>query len=60
MGRVWETGNVGVVFFVGKQEGRKPLGGPNRKWEENIKMDLQENGWMGVWVGRKLNLCRSG
>jgi len=29
---------------VGKPEGKRPLGRPRRRWEENIKMDLQELG----------------
>jgi hypothetical protein len=29
---------------VGKPEGKKPLGRPRRRWEDNIKMDLQEVG----------------
>ena len=28
--------------LVGKPEGKKPLGRPSRRWEDNIKMDLQE------------------
>jgi hypothetical protein len=32
-------------FLVGKPEGRRPLGRPRRRWEDNIKMDLQEVGW---------------
>ena len=28
--------------LVGKPEGKGPLGRPRRKWEDNIKMDLQE------------------
>ena len=28
--------------LVGKSEGKKPLGRPRRRWEGNIKMDLQE------------------
>jgi len=28
--------------FVGKPEGKRPLGRPTLKWESNIKMDLQE------------------
>jgi hypothetical protein len=31
--------------LVGKPEGKRPLGGPKRRWEDNIKMDLQEVGW---------------
>jgi len=27
--------------LVGKAEGKKPLGRPRRRWENNIKMDLQ-------------------
>jgi hypothetical protein len=27
---------------VGKHEGRRPLGRPKRRWEDNIKTDLQE------------------
>jgi hypothetical protein len=30
---------------VGKPEGRKPLGRPRCRWEDNIKMDLWEGGW---------------
>ena len=28
--------------LVGKPEGKRPLGRPRLKWEDNIKMDLQE------------------
>jgi hypothetical protein len=31
--------------LVGRPEGRRPLGRPRRRWEENIKMNLQEVGW---------------
>jgi hypothetical protein len=30
--------------FVGKTEEKRPLGRPRRRWEDNIKMDLQEVG----------------
>jgi len=30
--------------LVGKSEGKRPLGRPRRKWEDNIKIDLQEVG----------------
>jgi hypothetical protein len=29
-------------ILVGKPEGKRPLGRPTRRWENNIKMDLQE------------------
>jgi hypothetical protein len=34
--------------LVGKPEGKRPLGRPRRRWEDNIRMDLQE---VGVWTG---------
>ena len=36
--------------LMGKPEGKRPLEGPGRRWEDNIKMDLQEVGW-GTWTG---------
>jgi hypothetical protein len=36
---------------VGRPEGKKPLGRPGRRLEDNIKMDLQEVGWEGMdWI----------
>jgi hypothetical protein len=37
-------------ILVGRPEGRRPLGRPRRRWEDNIKMYLQEMGW-GAWTG---------
>ena len=37
-----------VSVLVGKPEGKRPLGKPGRRWENNIKMDLQEVGWGGI------------
>jgi len=31
--------------FMGKPEGKTPLGRPRCRWEDNIKMDLQEREW---------------
>jgi len=42
-----------VVYrvLVGKPEGKKPLGRPRRRWEDNIKMNLQEVGCGGMdWI----------
>ena len=36
--------------LVGKPEGKKPLGRPRHRWEENFKMDLQEVGGVGDWM----------
>jgi hypothetical protein len=33
-----------------RPEGRRPLGRPRHRWEDNIKMDLEEVGW-GAWTG---------
>jgi hypothetical protein len=36
---------------VGRPEGRRPLGRPRHRWENSIKMDLQEVEWDGVaWI----------
>jgi hypothetical protein len=41
---VARTGDGKGVYrvLVGKPEGKKPLGRPTRRWEDNIKVDLQE------------------
>jgi hypothetical protein len=31
--------------LVGKPEGKRPLGRPRHRWEDNIKLDLREVGW---------------
>ena len=37
--------------LVGKPEGRRPLGRPRCRWEDNIKMDLEEVGCGGMdWI----------
>ena len=37
--------------LVGKPEGKKPLGRPRRRWEDNIKTDLREVGCdPGEWI----------
>jgi hypothetical protein len=38
-------------ILVGRPEGRRQLGRPRRKWEDNIKMDLREIGFGDVdWI----------
>ena len=44
--RMGEGRGVHTVL-VGKPEGKRPLGRPRRRWEDNIKMDLQEVGGCG-------------
>jgi hypothetical protein len=47
MGEVRGAYNI----LVGRPEGRRPLGRPRRRWEDNIKMDLREIGFGDVdWI----------
>jgi hypothetical protein len=54
MGRVCNTygGDERCIqFLVGKYEGKRPLGRPRSRWEDNIKMDLQEVEWWSMdWI----------
>jgi hypothetical protein len=45
-GHVARTGESRGIYIllVGKPEGMRPLGGPRRRWEDNIKMVLQKFG----------------
>ena len=37
--------------LVGQPEGKRPMGRPRRRWEDNIKMDLREmGGGCGDWM----------
>jgi hypothetical protein len=54
-GHVARVGEGRGVYrvLVGKPEGKRPLGRPRRRWEDNIRMDLQEVGcgcedWIGL------------
>ena len=52
-GRVARMGEKRGVYrvLVGKPEGKRPLGRPRRRWEDNFKMDLQEVGCGGMdWM----------
>jgi hypothetical protein len=45
--------------LVGKPEGKIPLGRPRRRWEDNIKMDLQEMGFEVMdWIELALDTDR--
>jgi hypothetical protein len=51
MARMGEKRNV-YRLLVGKQEGRRPLGRPRRRWIDNIKMGLLEITMSVVdWIG---------
>jgi len=52
-GHIAHIGERGGIYKVllGKPEGKRPLGRPRLRWEDNIKMDLQEVGCGGVdWI----------
>jgi hypothetical protein len=45
------VGRCAYRILVGRPEGRRPLGKPRLRWEDNIEMDLQEVGWEGLdWI----------
>jgi transcription termination factor 2 len=46
-----EEGRGVYTVLVGKSEGKRPLRGPRRRWEDNIKIDLREIGLDGAnWI----------
>ena len=46
-----EEGRGVHKVLVGKPDGKRPLGRPRRRWQDNIKMDLQEVGrGCGDWM----------
>jgi hypothetical protein len=46
--------------LVGKPEGKMPVGRPRHRWEDNIKMDLQEVGWGSMdWIDLVQNRDRT-
>jgi hypothetical protein len=47
----WDRRGAYCVW-VGKPEGKRPLGRPGCGWEDNVKMDLQEVGWSGLGWGQ--------
>ena len=52
-GQVASMGERGGAYrvLVGKPEGKRPLGRPRRRWEDNIEMDIHELGCGGTdWV----------
>ena len=43
-----EEGKSAFKIVTGKPTGKRPLGRPRRRWEDNIRMDLEEIGIMRV------------
>jgi hypothetical protein len=55
-------GRVVYRVLVGKPEGKRPLGRPRCRWEDNVRMDLQEVGcgcedWIGLAQDRGACEC---
>jgi hypothetical protein len=48
MWHAWEEGRGAYRVLVGKPEGKRPLGRPRRRWEDNIKMDFRQIGIDGA------------
>jgi hypothetical protein len=43
-------------ILVEKPEGKRPLGKPRPRWEDNIKMGLRDIGWSGTdWIDQALD-----
>jgi len=52
-----EKGRSAFKILTGKSTGKRPLGRPRRRWEDNIKMELEERGinaenWVDLAQGR--------
>jgi hypothetical protein len=45
------VGRSAYRILVGRPEGRRLLGRLRRRWNDNIKMNLQEVGWGSAWTG---------
>ena len=54
MARMEDGGGVQRVL-VGKPEGKRPLWRPRHRWEDNIKMDLEE---VGMGCGDQMELAQ--
>jgi hypothetical protein len=46
---MWKKRNA-YRILVGKPEGKRQVGSPRRRWEDNIKMDLRGIGWGMDWI----------
>jgi hypothetical protein len=61
IGQMGEGRGVYMVL-VGKPERKRPMGSLRRRWDDNIKMDLQEVGYWGTdWIelARDRDRCRA-
>jgi len=60
VGRVVRIGDWRDAYriSVGRHEGKRPLGRPRRRWEDNIKMDIQEIVWAWIDLAQYMNKWR--
>ena len=49
-----EEGRSAIKILSGKPTGKRPLGRPRRRWEDNIRMDLEE---IGINAGNYVDLA---
>jgi hypothetical protein len=53
-----EEGRSALKMLTGKPRGKRPLGRPRRRWEDNIRMDLEEIGFnTRNWVDSARGEC---
>jgi len=57
---IWRIEEAYSGFLVGKPEGKTSLVRPRRRWEDNIKMDLQEVGCGGMELSSWLKIGTGG
>jgi hypothetical protein len=46
---MWEM-RSSYNILIKEISGKNPLGRPRRRWGDNIRMDLREIGWEGIWL----------
>ena len=51
-----EEGRTAFKILTGKPTGKRPLGRPRRRWEDNIRIDLEE---IGISVGNWVDLAQN-
>jgi hypothetical protein len=60
LARMGVQGNA-ISILVGEPEGKRQLGRPRRRLQDNIRMDLRESGWDGVdWIDLAQDMTTGG
>jgi hypothetical protein len=50
--RMGDRRGASCMVLVGRPDGKRALRRPTSKWEDNIKMDVEELGWGLIWLRR--------